>query len=80
MSRGLDDDFADEGWGYADGDDLDWRREAGFRDPGGESALRAGLRDQPCPTCGEENALTAADVRRGYQCDRCSEREEGLGW
>lgn len=45
------------------------------------SALRAESRDNPrilpCPTCGEQNRLTPADVRRGYQCDRCADVEEG---
>lgn len=51
------------------------RRE--FADPGGRSALRAGARTEPCPTCKEPNRLTPADVRRGYQCDPCADREEG---
>lgn len=50
-----------------------------FRDPGGRSALRAGERSFPCPTCGTENALTAKDVQLGYQCDACADRDEGLG-
>lgn len=55
----------------------------GFADPGGRSALRAATpsnpRDQPCPTCGAENVLTRIDVQRGYQCDRCADRDEGIG-
>lgn len=51
-----------------------------FRDPGGTSALRAASRNNPrnlpCPTCGEPNRLTPADVRRGYQCDACANRDE----
>jgi hypothetical protein len=47
----------------------------------GGSALRAtsrrNPRNQPCPTCKEPNRLTPADVRKGYQCDRCADREEG---
>lgn len=50
-----------------------------FADPGGRSALRAGVRKFPCPTCGRKNALTAEDVRRGYQCDRCADAAEGIG-
>ena len=61
-----------------DGDDF--RSTQGFRDPGGRSALRSGARIHPCPTCGAENALTAADKARGYQCDRCADRDEGLGF
>jgi len=54
-----------------------------FRDPGGESALRAAgpgnPRNLPCPTCGEPDRLTPADVARGYQCDECARRDEGWG-
>jgi hypothetical protein len=49
-----------------------------FADPGGRSALRAGVRDQPCPTCGRPGRLTAEDVRLHYQCDSCADRAEGL--
>jgi predicted RNA-binding Zn-ribbon protein involved in translation (DUF1610 family) len=49
----------------------------GFRDPGGKSALRTGKRIYPCPTCGQENALTAHDVALGYQCDNCANGAEG---
>jgi hypothetical protein len=55
-----------------------------FADPGGRSALRASSRrnprNQPCPTCGRKNALTPADVARHYQCDRCADRDEGIGF
>lgn len=47
-----------------------------FFDPGSNSALRAGTRNQPCPTCGTENALTVADKRLGYQCDSCANAME----
>lgn len=54
-----------------------------FQDPGGRSALRASSRsnprNQPCPTCGQKNALTPRDVQLGYQCDRCADAEEGIG-
>jgi len=53
-----------------------------FADPGGNSCLRAETRDNPrdqdCPTCGAENVLTRADVRKGYQCDSCADMAEGL--
>ncbi len=66
----------------ADYDDYSDRRT--FRDPGGNSALRAASqrnpRNLPCPTCGRENALTPADKARGYQCDRCADACEGGGW
>ena len=58
-------------------------RDIGFADPGGTSALRratpANPRNLPCPTCGELNRLTPADVQRGYQCDICADRAE-QGW
>lgn len=47
-----------------------------FFDPGGQSALRAGKRNRPCPTCGEQNRLTSKDVSLGYQCDRCADELE----
>jgi hypothetical protein len=50
--------------------------ESEFRDPGGNSALRAGKRTKPCPTCGRKNALTVKDVQLGYQCDPCANRAE----
>lgn len=52
-----------------------------FANPGGRSALRAASRRNPrihpCPTCKQPNKLTPADVRQGYQCDACADREEG---
>lgn len=48
-----------------------------FRDPGGRSALRAGKRIYPCPTCGRKRMLTEQDKRLGYQCDRCADGQEG---
>jgi hypothetical protein len=54
-----------------------------FADPGGRSALRAASRrnprNLPCPTCDAPNRLTPADVRQGYQCDACADRDEGMG-
>ena len=53
-----------------------------FADPYGKSALRAAKRGNPrnlpCPTCKQPNRLTPADKRRGYQCDTCADRDEGL--
>lgn len=49
----------------------------GFAEPGGRSALRAGTRRFPCPTCGKPNRLTARDKQLGYQCDACADRDEG---
>lgn len=62
----------------------EWQeRRRMFKDPGGESALRAAgpdnPRDRPCPTCGEPDRLTPKDVRLGYQCDGCARRDEGFG-
>ena len=48
-----------------------------FRDPGGKSALHPGKREYPCPTCGRANQLTSRDVKKGYQCDRCADMQEG---
>lgn len=52
-----------------------------FQDPGGNSALRRSSsfnpRNQPCPTCKRPNMLTPKDVRMGYQCNDCADRDEG---
>lgn len=61
---------------WADFDDMYGSNMGGFRDPGGESALRIGKKEFPCPTCGVENLLTAADKARGYQCDSCATIQE----
>ena len=61
---------------YFDDEDLD----CNFADPGGSSALRAGVRNRPCPTCKEPDRLTDEDVGRGYQCDECADRAEGRAW
>jgi len=49
-----------------------------YANPG--SALRAtrrgNPRNLPCRTCKQPNRLTPADVRKGYQCDACADREE----
>jgi len=65
---------------YNDGsyDDYGFGRSM-FANPGGRSTLRRGRRCHPCPTCKEPNKLSAADVRRGYQCDDCADRAEGIG-
>jgi len=65
-------------------DDEDLIDGVGFAEPGGNSALRAATRNNPriypCPTCGEENALTRIDVQHGYQCNRCADMAEGGGF
>jgi hypothetical protein len=66
-----------------DYDDYPDRDDCDFADPGGRSALRAASksnpRNLPCPTCKRPNLLTPADRARGYQCDRCADRAEGIG-
>lgn len=63
-----------------------WRADESerFAHPGGNSALRAASRGNPrnlpCPTCGTPNRLTPADRDRGYQCDRCADRDEMGGY
>ena len=61
-------------------DDYDYDDRSMFADPGGHSALRAGVRSYPCPTCNEPNRLTSKDVKLGYQCDDCADRAEGGGY
>lgn len=61
---------------YYDDEDFD----CDFYNPSSNSALRAGKREHPCPTCKEPNSLTAKDVSLGYQCDMCANRQEGLAW
>ena len=58
---------------------FDYEDRSMFADPGGRSALRKGKRNKPCPECGKKNRLTAEDVRRGYRCDECADRAEGIG-
>lgn len=63
---------------YDDDNDCD------FAEPGGRSALRRAKRGNPrnlpCPTCHMPNRLTPADKARGYQCDKCADRDEGYGF
>lgn len=66
-------------------DDEEWaERVEMFSDPGGRSALRRASRSNPrnlpCPTCGKPNRLTPADKAKGYQCDECADRDEGLSF
>jgi len=55
-----------------------------FQSPGSNSALRRATRrnprNLPCPTCEAPNRLTPADRAKGYQCDRCADRDEGVGY
>lgn len=77
MSPDEEDDDVDYGDPH-DFENCDY--DSDFADPGGTSALRAATksnpRNLPCPTCGEENRLTPADVALGYQCDSCADRTE----
>ena len=78
-----DDESFDEGYDFDTGDVEDDLRSMSpaFADPGGRSALRAASpenpRNLPCPTCGEPDRLTPADVQLGYQCDFCADEAEG---
>lgn len=71
----------DNDFDYDMGDDDSYEEDIDFADPGGNSALRAESKtnpcNQPCPTCHEENVLTPKDVQLHYQCDRCADRDEG---
>lgn len=51
-----------------------------FAYPGSNSALRAGKRVHPCPTCRAPRRLTAKDKALGYQCDSCADRDERGGF
>lgn len=69
---------------YENDDEDILREEFDFQDPGGNSALRRATksnpRNLPCPTCGEPNRLTPKDRDLGYQCNKCSDRDEGKGY
>jgi len=70
---------------YDDYDPEEWaERVEMFAEPGGNSALRraskSNPRNLPCPTCQTPNVLTPADRARGYQCNRCADRDEGLSF
>lgn len=84
MPNPNDDDDEDDDVDYGDSHDFDNDDREEFADPGGRSALRAETEDNPrnlpCPTCGEENRLTPADVAHSYQCDRCSDMLEQGGY
>jgi len=57
-------------------DRYDWEIVQRFRDPGGNSSLHPGVRTEPCPTCKGSKRLTKKDVKAGYQCDECADRQE----
>lgn len=75
-----DEDYDEYDHDEYDHDDEDLIDGVGFANPGGRSALRAATpsnpRIYPCSTCERPNRLTAIDVQRGYQCDRCADRME----
>lgn len=70
-----DEEYEDEEWA---------ERVERFADPGGRSALhpssKSNPRSFPCPTCGQPNRLTAKDKAKGYQCDQCADRDEGISF
>lgn len=74
-------DYDDDSFSPYDGEDEELIDGVGFSDPGGRSSLRAATpdnpRDQPCPSCDAQDVLTRIDVERGYQCNRCADRDEG---
>lgn len=81
LEKMADADFYGSGRRYGPDyfDQEEFTGEPDFADPGGTSALRAGVRNRPCPTCKSPNRLTEEDVRRGYQCDPCADAvERGL--
>ncbi len=43
------------------------------------AARKGNPRVHPCPGCKQPDRLTPQDVRAGYQCDECADREEGCG-
>jgi len=69
---------------YDDFCDETRERDLMFADPGGNSALRAATtrnpRNLPCPTCKQQNRITPADRRLGYQCNECADRAEMGGF
>lgn len=50
-----------------------------FADASGRSALRAGKRIHPCPTCKAKNRLTAKDKQLGYQLAGTARHSTGPG-
>lgn len=79
-----DDDLWDDFEDDEDNGDFDEDDEIQFKDPGGNSSLRAASetnpRNLPCPNCGTANCLTPADRAQGYVCDPCADRAERGGW
>lgn len=66
-------------------DDEEWaERVEMFAEPGGNSSLRRASESNPrnldCPTCGAKNVLTPKDRALGYQCNRCADAAEGIGF
>jgi hypothetical protein len=61
-------------------DQVTFRIDVDFQDPGGRSCLRRATRRNPrnkqCPTCKKPNKLTPRDVALDYQCDECADRLE----
>lgn len=55
-----------------------WEDRATFEENEAYVKHRAGARIHPCPTCKKPAKLSDKDVRNGYQCDECADREESL--
>ena len=83
LCDGCYNDYLDDGEMDCEYDRDDLIDGVGFADPGGHSSLRAETvnnpRNRPCPSCHAANVLTPADVRAGYQCNRCADIAEGRG-
>jgi hypothetical protein len=79
MSKGLGVNKRMNGGSFGDRFTLGFNRSQ-FARPYSGSALLAGPRTQSCPTCGCENRLSERDILRGYQCDQCARRDEGVGF
>jgi hypothetical protein len=90
-----DDDDLIDGVGFADpGGRSALRASWGDRGYCGHCRKRVGRKDaycrhcgghlnarrHDCPTCGAKDVLTDLDVFRKYQCNRCADRAEGLGY
>lgn len=58
-------------WDFVDHDDERERFEY-------QKKMNRGGKHFPCPTCGRENALSAQEKAKGYQCNRCADAEEGI--
>ena len=51
-----------------------------FLKPRGKGRKASNPRSYPCPTCGRADMLTPEQKAKGYQCNYCADRDEGLGY